>query len=177
MTVSTMRSCITYVTKTKKKETLTHACTEKIVNFIVIHACCMFYRFSILCILSMVYGCGYSVCKDAASWSVIKNGRVTRPVLYKTLQQNLVSATKIDGEVKVISKRKCISYLVAILEACHTDYQDAMNLTTFARVLNNGTVHCAWCLIIVLEQYLYTIGLLFVLQTHVIGYQLFVTHR
>ena len=38
-----------YVTKKKKKKkkTLTHACTEKIVNFIVIHVC-MFYKFSIL---------------------------------------------------------------------------------------------------------------------------------
>ena len=49
-----------------------------------------------------------------------------------------------------------------------TAYQDVMNLTTFSRVLNHGTAHCAQCLISREQLYLYTIGLLFALQTHVI---------
>ena len=88
-----------------------------------------------------------------------------------------ISANTGDGEEKVISQGKCISYLVALLEeACHasncilseTAYQDVLNLTTYSRVLNHGTVHCAQCLISREQLYVYTIGLLFVLACYII---------
>ena len=50
----------------------------------------------------------------------------------------------------------------------HSGMVEPFHLTAFSRVLNHGTVHCARCLISREQLYLYTIGLLFVLQTHVI---------
>ena len=59
---------------------------------------------------------------------------------------HVYSAETGDGEEKEISQGKCISYLVALLEACQpivqretrrTTHQDVMNLTSFSRVLNH----------------------------------------
>ena len=69
---------------------------------------------------------------------------------------------------RMISQGKCISYLVALLEARQatvqrgtrrTAHQDVMNLSSFSRFLNHGAVHCARCLISREQLYLYTIGL------------------
>ena len=69
-----------------------------------------------------------------------------------------------ETEVKILEARQA----TVQRKTRRTAHQDVMNLTTFSRVLNHGTVHCARCLISREQLYLYTMGLLFVLQTHVI---------
>ena len=77
------------------------------------------------------------------------------------------SADTGDGEENMISHGKCISYLVALLEARQatvqretrrTAHQDAMNLTTFSRALNEPwrSSLCARCLVYREQLYLYT---------------------